>query len=200
MLKCLSLPKGAKEELNYPQATVEKILNGEPLWDEPAKNEDADDDEQESVKEKKELTQEQKYLLEMFGEGKYHLIPSFFRLLIFLKKQKREFAVVFRTYGTDLEKVVWEFNQFCEGKHPCFSGRNGTPLIKFDGSKGTKDLRIHNHTQKGLYYRVSAEMEDTKLLQGTFVRKAKDYDELQDLLMTDEAENYVLHQDPITQY
>jgi hypothetical protein len=166
MLKCLTLPKGAKEELNYPPSTVEKILNGEPLWDEPSKNDDdaEDDAEQESVKEKKELTQEQKYLLEMFGEGKYHLIPSFFRLLIFLKKQKREFSVIFRTYGSDLEKVVWEFNQFCEGKHPCFSGRNGTPLIKFDGSKGTKDLRIQHPAQKGLYYRFSAEYEDTKLL------------------------------------
>lgn len=180
MLKCLSLPKGAKEELNYPAEVAEKILNGQPLWEEPTKNEEENDEEaeQESENKKKELTQEQKYLMEMFGEGKYHLIPSFFRLLIFLKKQKREFSVVFRTYGEDLDRVVWEFNQFCEGKHPCFSGRNGTPMIKFDGSKGTKDLRLTEGVQKGLYYRFSSEFTDTKLLQGTFNRKTNDWDEL----------------------
>ena len=88
MMKVLTLPKGAKEELNYPQEVADKILNGLPLWESPAKKqEDEDSDaEQESNKDKKELTQEQKYLMEMFGEGKYHIIPSFFRLLIFLKK------------------------------------------------------------------------------------------------------------------
>lgn len=158
MLKCLSLPKGAKEELNYPQEVVEKILNGQPLWEDAPKNlEDGDEDAEASPKAKKELTQDQKYLLEMFGEGKYHIIPSFFRTLIYLKKQKREFAVAFRTYGSELDKVVWEFNQFCAGQHPCFSGRNGTPMIKFDGSKGTKDLRIQNLAQKGVNYRFSAD-------------------------------------------
>lgn len=78
----------------------------------------------------------------IFGEGKYHLIPSFFRMLIYLKKAKREFAIVFRTFGEDLNNVVFEFNKFCNGEHPCYNGRGGTPLVKFDGSKGTRDLRI----------------------------------------------------------
>jgi len=26
------LPKGAKEELNYPNTVIEKVLGGEPLW------------------------------------------------------------------------------------------------------------------------------------------------------------------------
>jgi hypothetical protein len=38
-------------------------------------------------------------LRELFGEGVYHLIPGFFRTLMYLKKQKQEFAVVFRTFG-----------------------------------------------------------------------------------------------------
>jgi hypothetical protein len=71
------------------------------------------------------------------------LIPSFFRTLIYLKKSKREFSIVFRTFGSDLSNVVFEFNKFCEGSHPCYNGRGGTPLVKFDGSKGTKDLRIN---------------------------------------------------------
>lgn len=180
MLKCLTLPKGAKEELNYPQEIADKILNGLPLWDETPKNEEENDEEgeQEPNKEKKELTMEQKYLMTMFGEGKYHIIPSFFRMLIYLKKQKREFSVCFRTFGIDLEKIVWEFNQFCEGKHPCFSGRNGTPMIRFDGVKGTKDLRIKNDNQKGVFYRFTSEYEDAKFLQGTFQRETNDYDKL----------------------
>ena len=86
MLKCLTLPKGAKEELNYPAEVAEKILNGEPLWDEIQKTEDEEDGEMEESRDKKQLTEEQKNLMTMFGEGKYHLIPSFFRMLIFLKK------------------------------------------------------------------------------------------------------------------
>lgn len=131
--------------------------------------------------------------MEMFGEGKYHLIPSFFRMLIYLKKQKREFSVVFRTYGKELDKVVWEFNRFCDGNHPCYSGRNGTPLVKFDGSKGAKDLHIRNDNQKGLFFRFSSDIEDTKLLQGTYQRKTNDFDKLQELMMSDEYEDYQLH-------
>lgn len=34
MMKVLTLPKGAKEELNYGLEIAEKIMNGEALWDE----------------------------------------------------------------------------------------------------------------------------------------------------------------------
>lgn len=43
MLKALTLPKGAKEELNYPPDIAEKILKGEPLWED--KQNSADEDE-----------------------------------------------------------------------------------------------------------------------------------------------------------
>jgi hypothetical protein len=56
------------------------------------------------------LTEEQKNLMAIFGEGKYHLIPSFFRTMIFLKKQKREFSICFRTFGKDLKNITWEYN------------------------------------------------------------------------------------------
>jgi len=29
--------------------------------------------------------------------------------------------------GSDLKNVVTEFNRFCAGEHPCYSGRGGTP-------------------------------------------------------------------------
>jgi hypothetical protein len=64
--------------------------------------------------------------------------------MINLKKQKREFAIIFRTYGDDLHDVIKEMNCFCAGEHPCFNGRNGTVLVKFDGSKNNKNYKIKN--------------------------------------------------------
>ena len=169
MLKALTLPKGAKEELNYPPELAEKILKGEPLWDDKAmmaqeEEQSENDGYQEKTGGFEGPSEEQKLMIEMFGEGKYHLIPSFFRTLIFLKKQKREFSICFRTFGSDLSPVVWELNQFCIGQHPCFSGRNGTPLIKFDGSKGTKDLRIKDDCQKAQFWRFSDDLEDLRMI------------------------------------
>ena len=89
-------------------------------------------------------TEDEKMLMTMFGEGMYHIVPAFYRMLIFLRKERRSFKILFRTFGTDLEKVTWEFNSFCEGSHPCFNGRNNTPFIKFNGSDGTQDFRITN--------------------------------------------------------
>lgn len=80
MLKALNLPKGAKEELNYAMELVEKIQRGEPLWNEDGEQALADDGEQ------KKLSEEDKLMMELFGEGKFHIIPSFFRTLIYLKK------------------------------------------------------------------------------------------------------------------
>jgi hypothetical protein len=66
-------------------------------------------------------------LRELYGEGRYFIIPSFFKLLMYLKKTKQEFAICFRTFGQDLKKVVFEMDKFAKGEHPCFNGRNGMP-------------------------------------------------------------------------
>ena len=124
----------------------------------------------------------------MFGEGRYHLIPSFFRTLIFLKKQKREFAVVFRTFEEDLANVKWEFNQFASGLHPCYSGRNGTPHVKFDGSKGTKNFKFRDLTQTCCYYRFWHELSDAKLVMGTNDRLGDDLNKVTDGLLEDQYE------------
>ena len=51
MLKALTLPKGAKEELNYPPEIADKILRGEPLFQEKDKtNEDEEEDEENDAK------------------------------------------------------------------------------------------------------------------------------------------------------
>ena len=199
MLKALNLPKGAKEELNYAMELVEKIQRGEPLWN---------DDDQEGADpedpDHKKLTDEDKTMMELFGEGKFHIIPSFFRTLIYLKKQKREFAVVFRNFASkELDKIVWEFNRFCSGTHPCYSGRNGTPLIRFDGSKNAKDLRIRDPSQKAFFVRASSDAKDAKLVQGTYVRpdcELEGEDQLAEALEADDYEDCVLQREPIQQY
>ena len=65
-------------------------------------------------KEEDKSNQDYKIKMDLFGEGKYHLIPSFFRTLIYLKKAKREFSILFRTFGEDLSNVIYEFNLFCK--------------------------------------------------------------------------------------
>jgi len=52
--------------------------------------------------------------------------------------------------------VIAEYNQFCRGDHPCFSGKSGTALVKFDGSKGTKEMRLKDKHQKAHYFREAA--------------------------------------------
>jgi hypothetical protein len=65
------------------------------------------------------------------------LIPSFFHLLVSLKKAKRSFALCFRTFGEDLLDVAEELNIFCEGRHPMFPGH------RMDGTDGHPDYRLH---------------------------------------------------------
>ncbi|XP_062829834.1 uncharacterized protein LOC103281301 [Anolis carolinensis] len=62
-------------------------------------------------------------LLSIQGEqGKhYHLVlPSFFCLLESLHREGRHFAVIFRTFGTDLPRVLRAVNCALEGQHPLF--------------------------------------------------------------------------------
>jgi len=44
-----------------------------------------------------------------------------------------------------------ELNLFFAGEHPCYNGKNGTPLNKFDGSKGTKNFKIADRNSAVLY-------------------------------------------------
>jgi len=62
-----------------------------------------------------------------------------------LKKQKKNFAIVFRTFGDDCENVKLEFNRFVRGTHPMYNGQNGTTQVLFDGQevKG-KHTKMYN--------------------------------------------------------
>lgn len=142
MIRVLSLPKPICEDYNL-------------LPEEEKKEEVPGDDEDE-----KEL------IRKIFPTGKMLLIPSFFRMIQELKKNKREFAVVFRTFGHELSTVIDEFNLYCRGNHPLFNGKHGTPRIRFDGKNKSKDMLIDFHNT-GYFSRTE---NDTHLVIGTLKR------------------------------
>ena len=109
-------------------------------------------------------------LRELYGEGRYHIIPSFWRTIMYLKKQKKEFAIAFRTFGKDLDNAVYEFDRFCNGEHPCFNGRNNMPHVKIDGSKNTKDFRFKSNDQRMTMYRLGENINETYAVQGKHER------------------------------
>merc|ERR1712070_920066 len=65
------------------------------------------------------------------------IIPSFFELLLSLKRAKRSFTLCFRTFGADLDDVSEELNSFCEGRHPYY------PDVRMDGTDGEPDYRFY---------------------------------------------------------
>ena len=88
-----------------------------------------------------------------------------------------------------INTVVYEFNLFCNGEHPCFNGRNSTPLVKFDGSKNSKDFRISHPEQRGTMYRAGEGINETILVTGPHERVST----LTDLNMMDtDGDNAVI--------
>lgn len=72
---------------------------------------------------------------------------------MWLKKSKREFALVIKNSNvTDKhEAIINELNLFFNGEHPLFNGKNGTPQVRFDGSKGCKNFVIDAQHQTVVY-------------------------------------------------
>lgn len=64
------------------------------------------------------------------AEGHHFILPSFFKLLLHLEQQRRDYRLVFRTFGNDLLPVVEEFNLFCSGEHPCYPQVPSTMLAR----------------------------------------------------------------------
>eukprot|EP00736_Rhodelphis_marinus_P013817 Rmarinus@m.22297 len=102
-----------------------------------------------------------KSVLHTAEAGTYFLIPAFFTVLNALVAAKRDFRVVFRTFGTDLDDVIEEMNLFCEGKHPAY------PEARADGTNHTPDLRFLSPLQKGTFFRKAESPDDTYLLFNT---------------------------------
>ncbi len=85
MMKNLALPKGAKDELgitgdNGMEAEVEEAA---------VKHQEGDQSDDEDTKRDKERKAfDKKMMRVLYSEGRYHIVPSFFRTLMYLKKQK----------------------------------------------------------------------------------------------------------------
>ena len=47
--------------------------------------------------------------------------------------------------------IVTEVNRFFNGEHPLYNGQNGTPAIKWDGSKGTRNF-IAEESHQTVFY------------------------------------------------
>lgn len=155
MNKCLTLPKVISEEIGVSKDDEDRESNPD---DKPAADEDAED---------------LKVMQRVFKGGRMFLIPSFYRMILALRKAKREFAIIFHTFEDELPDVIDEFNLFCKGVHPLYNGKHGNPLVRFDGKNRTKDMFI-DHSNQGYITRHSP--HDTLLVLGTLKRHPKEED------------------------
>lgn len=115
----------------------------------------------------------------LFQNNYIYIFHSIFRLIIELEKKNRTFAIIFRTFGYDFDDVIKEYNSFCEGMHPIYSGENKNyPKYYFDGTKGSKDYKIKENN-KGVIYRFDDDINNIFLVLGTLKRiNVKSSDEL----------------------
>ena len=197
MFKQLTLPKGAREELGVGEDGQMPVDDEE---ESKVANEEEDDIDPAKAAEQAKIKAERKMNAKLFDGGRYHIIPSFFRLLMYMKKQKREFAITFNTFGEDLDNTVYEFNKFCSGEHPCFNGRNGTPLVKFDGSKNQKDFRIRDPLQRVTMYRTGDSIDQTIQVQGKHKRDKERGTDYGLINMIDETDDTWVVRDHLQQF
>ena len=115
----------------------------------------------------------------IFQNGYIYIFTSFFHSMIELQNKNRIFSIIFRTFGKDFVDVIKEYNSFCEGTHPLFSGENEDyPKMYFDGTHGSKDYRIKENNI-GVIYRFDEDIINTFLILGTLERiNVKKSDEL----------------------
>lgn len=104
MLKNLLLPSATREALHISEDVLSKTEET------PIAAEDVTCKEVENILKFSEGKPEEEHWLKLFTEGKFNLVPSFFKLLSGLKKAKREYALVFRSFGSELPDVVFELN------------------------------------------------------------------------------------------
>lgn len=77
-----------------------------------------------------------------FEEEMQNIKLSFFKLIIFLRKMKREFALIFHSNKSCVSIFCEEMNAFFSGEHPLHNGKNGTQMMKMDNGKGGKTFML----------------------------------------------------------
>ncbi|CCW60853.1 unnamed protein product [Phytomonas sp. EM1] len=66
------------------------------------------------------MVEEQRQCLKLnSGDGYHSIVPSFFNLINLLSNLDWSFTLIFRTFGSDLPKVLEEWQQFVQGTHEC---------------------------------------------------------------------------------
>lgn len=83
LFKCLGLPKGAKEELGI---SGDDGMKAPEEFKKEDKSDNEEDVDEEKLAHEARVRETKAKHYELFGEGRYHLAPSFFRLLMYLKK------------------------------------------------------------------------------------------------------------------
>jgi len=93
--------------------------------------------------------------------GENMSIPlSFFNLIQHLVETNREFYLIFRTFGHDIEKIANLWNMFCDGKHPYY------PNILLNESS-TRNLKLKIPESYGVFYRHGPLTNDIHLIPHT---------------------------------
>lgn len=91
-------------------------------------------------------------------EGTCFLLPCYFRLLNYLRRERPDgsrFLAILRTFGTDSGDVIAEHNLWCEGKHP---------LFKPDGPEGhARELIIRCPHDTAALSRCGSASRDTSM-------------------------------------
>ena len=100
----------------------------------------------------------------LYGDGFRFLFFSLFNTMIKLTEQQKQFVIIFRTFGDDVDKVVYEFNLFCNGQHPLFNDIY-YPRYYFNGTNGSINYVIDNE-HKGIMYRFSKDIRHSTLVVG----------------------------------
>lgn len=105
-------------------------------------------------------TQQAMEVLKLPDGSDMGIVPSFFDMLVYLKRQQRSFTLCFRTFGEDLATIADEFNRFCEGRHPLY------PDVRMDGSDQQPDYRFYvsDPDACGTFHRTD---DCTSLIMGT---------------------------------
>ena len=129
----------------------------------------------------KENSPYEDFYKDLYGNGYMFIIPSFFKFMIDLQKKDRKFVIIFRTFGTDFDNIIKEYNSFCEGNHPIFNGKKPEfPKCYFNGEHGSKDYRIKENKKNktiGLFYRFGSDVNDIYLVLGDLKRVKVDSSE-----------------------
>jgi hypothetical protein len=109
--------------------------------------------------------QDNEALRSIFGEEMVQVVSAFFRLLLALKKAKREFGLVLFSSLADPRLLVTELNLLFAGDHPSFNGKNGTQSFKMDTGKNGRSFQIWDQNSFSVTWENPADQMSLSLRQ-----------------------------------